>query len=167
MTPVFTTWEERFGRAATGEVRREALGEDLSATSAELLFPGTESLRTAIESMSGTTSYVPVLGETSGRVSKDITRIEFGAHVGILDWLTIGAMFPWTRTRANVDVAFVPDTLNGDLGLNPGAGSAAAASFLQARASAESNPQTNASQVCATSPGRPACTSATALATPA
>jgi hypothetical protein len=163
MTPVFTSWDSRFGRAATGEESREALGQDLTTPSAELLFPGAESLRTAIQSMSGTPAYAPLLGETSGRVSKDVTRIEFGAHIGVFDWLTVGAVLPWTRTRTSVDIGFQPET-PGDLGLNPGVSAAAVDAFLQALAGAEAGAQTNVTQVCGTSPGSPACESATALA---
>lgn len=165
MVPVFTRWESRFGRTAAGATDREQLGEDLTSGAAQTLFPGAESLRTAIEAMSGIAGYTAVLGETQARVAKDITRIEFGGHVGVFDWLTVGAVLPWTRTRTSVDVAFRPDTIAGDLGLNPTATSASAVtSFLQSLSSAASAAQTNASQVCGGSPGSGACTSAQALA---
>ncbi len=165
LSPVFTSWESRFGRTPTGATGREPLGQDLTTASAETLFPGAESLRAAVEAMSGTTGYSAVLGETQARVTKDITRIEFGGHVGVFDWLTIGAVLPWTRTRSSVDVAFRPDTIAGDLGHNPTAtGSSGVTSFLQALSSAESAAQTNATQVCGTAPGSGSCTSAQALA---
>jgi hypothetical protein len=165
LNPVFTTWESRFGRTATGETGREALGEDLTSAAAHTLFPGAESLRTAIESMAGISGYSPVLGETAARVSKDITRVELGASLGVFDWLSVGVVFPWTRTRSNVDVYLQADTLAGDLGLSPsvtdGGGVTA---FLQALSTAEASAQAYAAQTCASSPGSAACTAAQALA---
>jgi hypothetical protein len=166
MFPAFTSWGSRFGRTADGSTGEEELGEDLTSASAESLFPGTASLASAIESMSGTSGYTPVLGETTGRVTKDVTRVEFGGHVGVFDWLTIGAKLPWSRTRTNVDLAFRPDTLTGDLGLNPRAtNGAGVAAFLQALSAADAAAAANASTICASSPGSAACTSAQDLAT--
>jgi hypothetical protein len=165
MFPVYTSWDSRFGRTAAGVTGRESLGEDLTSASAESLFPGTASLVSAIESMRGSPGYTPVLGEATGRVRKDVTRIEFGGHIGVFDWLTIGAVLPWTRTNASVDVAFRPDTLAGDLGINPVATNGTGVNqFLQAVSAADAAAQANASQVCSMSPGSSACTSAQGLA---
>jgi hypothetical protein len=165
VSPVFTSWDSRFGRSSSGETRRERLGDDLTSTSAHALFPGAESLRSAIVAMSGSAGYTPMVGATSARVTQDITRIELGTHLGVFDWLTVGAVLPWTRTRTNLDVHFRPDTLGGDLGRNPTAtNSTGVTSFLQAVGAAEAAAQANASQVCATSPGSGACSSAQALA---
>lgn len=165
MFPVFTSWDSRFGRTADGVTGRESLGDDLTSDSAESVFPGTASLVSAIESMTGTAGYAPTLGTATGRVSKDITRVEFGGHIGVFDWLTVGAVLPWTRTRTNVDLYFVPDTINGDLGLNPAAANATAVnSFLQAISSAEASAQSDASAICAASPGSASCTASQALA---
>ena len=165
MFPVFTSWDSRFGQTDSGVTGRESLGDDLTTTSAESLFPGTASLIAAIESMSGASGYTPVLGETIGRVGKDVTRVEFGGHIGIFDWLTVGAVVPWTRTRTNVDVVFRPDTLAGDLGLNPTATDGVGVdAFLQALSTADAAAQANASSICGTLPGSPSCISAQGLA---
>ena len=165
LNPVFTTWESRFGRTGSGETGREDLGEDLTGAAAHTLFPGAESLRTAIASMTGIAGYAPLLGETVARVSKDITRVEFGGSLGIFDWLTIGVVLPWTRTRSNVDVYLQADTLGGDLGLSPSVTNGAGVTgFLQALASADASAQAYAIQTCASSPGSAACSSAQALA---
>jgi hypothetical protein len=165
VSPIFTSWGSRFGRLPSGETRREELGEDLTSAAAHALFPGADDLRSAVESMTGVAGYSPALGETHARITKDITRVEFGAHVGVFDWLTIGAMLPVSRARTNLDVWFRADTLAGDLGLNPGVTSGSSVSaFLTALANAESSAQTNATQVCTSSPGSAACTSAQTLA---
>ncbi|MEQ1857234.1 MAG: hypothetical protein ABL963_12215 [Longimicrobiales bacterium] len=165
LSPVFTSWESRFGRTATGVTGREDLGEDLTSASAHSLFPGAESLRAAVAALSGTAGYTPILGQAQTRVAQDITRVEFGGHVGVFDWLTIGAVLPWTRTRTSLDAHFRPDTVAGDLGRNPVATNAAGVTaFLQALSTAETAAQTNATQVCAGSPGSGACTNAQALA---
>jgi len=165
MFPEFESWDSRFGRTDAGVTGREALGDDLTSSSAETLFPGTVSLVSAIEAMSGLSTYSPTLGETSGRVTKDVTRIEFGGYIGVFDWLTVGAVLPWTRTRTNVDVYFRPDTTTGDLGLNPVATNGAeVSSFLQALGAADAAARANASQVCGASPGSASCLSAQGLA---
>lgn len=165
ISPVFTSWDARFGRAASGENRREPLGEDLTSSSAHTLFPGAASLHAAIAAMSGTASYSPVLGEAQARVTHDITRVEFGGHIGVFDWLTVGAVLPWTRTRTSLDAYFRPDTLAGDLGRNPTTTNAVGvSSFLSALSSARTASASSASAICAGSPGSGACTSAQALA---
>lgn len=165
MFPSYTRWDSRFGRTDMGETAREELGEDLTTSSAETLFPGSASLTTAIASLSGMPGYSPVLGETLGRVTKDVTRVDFGVHIGVFDWLTVGAVLPWLRTRTNVDVAFRPDTVGGDLGLNPVATDPTAVSaFLAAVSDAQADAAAYASQACASSPGSPTCMDAQALA---
>jgi len=165
VSPVFTSWDSRFGRDGA-TVREQRLGEDLTTTAADALLPGAEALRAAVEAMTGSAAYAPVFGETSARVTADVTRVELGAHLGVFDWLTVGVTVPIMRTRTNVDVWFRPDTITGDLGVNPAVtGAADVSSFLQALAAAETAAQTNATQVCASSPGSPACASAQALAT--
>jgi hypothetical protein len=160
VSPVFTSWDSRF--AAGGKQR---LGDDLTTTAAHTLLPGAEALRSAVEAMTGSAGYTPTFGETSARVTADVTRVELGAHLGVFDWLTIGVTVPITRTRTNVDVWFRPDTISGDLGVNPAvSGATGVSSFLQALATAETAAQTNATQVCGSSPGSPACASAQSLA---
>jgi len=165
VSPVFTSWDARFGRTANGTNGRERLGEDLTSSAAHTLFPGAESLRSAIAALSGAPGYAPVLGTTEARVTQDITRVDFGAHVGVFDWLTVGATLPWTRTRTSLDVWFRPDTLTGDLGRNPNLTNAVGvSSFLAALSTAQSAAQANAASVCSGSPGSGACNSAQALA---
>ncbi|MDF2696367.1 MAG: hypothetical protein K0S65_4750 [Labilithrix sp.] len=163
VSPIFTSWDSRFGRDGQGE-SEEALGQDLTTSAGHTLFPGIEALQSAIQAMNAAT-YTPVLGETQARVTADITRVELGGHIGLFDWLTVGAVLPFSRTRTNVDVWFRPDTIAGNLGLNPTVTSAAnVSSFLQALGAAETAARTNATQLCASGPGSPACTSAQALA---
>jgi len=165
MFPIYTSWESRFGRTAAGVTGEESLGEDLTSTSAESIFPGAASLASAIASMNGSAGYSPVLGTSVGRVTKDIQRVDLGGHIGIFDWLTVGAVIPIVRTRTNVDLYFTPDTVNGDLGLNPLAtNSGPVSSFLNALSSAEAAAQANASSVCGGAPGTAACSDAQALA---
>ncbi|HET9948230.1 MAG TPA: hypothetical protein VFQ22_04885, partial [Longimicrobiales bacterium] len=165
VNPIFTSWGSRFGEDASGARVREDLGDDLTAASALDLFPGAETLRASIATLTAMRDYAPVLGSTDARVTKDVTRVEFGAHLGVFDWLTVGAVLPWTRTRTSVDVQFRSDTLASDLGMSPTLTDPAAVSaFLSGLGAAESAARASADQTCAASPGSPECASALALA---
>ena len=162
--PRFTAWDARFGRAPDGSERKEDLGEDLTDSTALSLFPGIPTLAEMVGGMIGENGYTPVLGSSGGRISQDITRIDFGGDLGVFDWLTVGVVVPWVRTRTVVDVVFVPDTLNGDLGLNPSiTNSSAVDAFVLATGAAESAAQGNATAICGAGPSA-ACTAAQSLA---
>ena len=162
--PRFTSWDSRFGRAADGTERREALGEDLTDPTALSLFPGIATLTDLVGGLTGTSGYTPVLGSVQGRITQDITQVDFGGHFGVFDWLTVGVVVPWANSRTALDQAFVPDTLNGDLGLNPSiTNSAAVDAFISATMAAGASAAGNASAICGAGPG-PACTTAQGLA---
>lgn len=116
-SPVFESWDTRFGRGPEGELE-EALADDLTDPTTISLFPGVASLTGAVRDVTDT-SFDPVLGSTSALVRQEIVRADFGAAVGVFDWLTVGAVLPWTQTRTVIDVAFAPDTVNANIGLNP------------------------------------------------
>lgn len=170
MFPIHTRWESRFGITESGITQTEDLGFDLTSSSPETLFPGADALVSAIEELSsqvsGSAKYTPVLGETIGRVTQDVTRVNLGGHVGITDWLTVGGTLPLVRTRTNVDPGFRPDTLDGNLGLNPSNTNVSGVNlFLADVKNAEAAAQQNATQACSASPSSTSCTSAQALLT--
>ncbi|MDX1494340.1 MAG: hypothetical protein R3253_09795 [Longimicrobiales bacterium] len=161
-SPVFESWDTRFGRDAQGAVE-EKLGDDLTEPATVALFPGVASLASAVEAVTAT-SFDPVLGSTAGLVRRDVTRIEFGGHLGVTDWLTLGVVFPWTRTRAVIDVAFTPDTANATLGLNPSITEPGSVdSFLGSLSAAEASAASFAASECSAGPS-PSCTAAQDLA---
>jgi len=161
-SPVFDSWDTRFGRTAEGEIE-ERLGDDLTDPTTLSLFPGIASLTSAVREVTAS-SFDPVLGSTSSLVRQDVTRIEFGGHVGVFDWLTVGVVFPWTRTRTAIDVAFTPDTANANVGLSPRiSASTDVDSFLSSTASAETAAAAFASSECASGPGA-SCSAAQDLA---
>jgi len=148
-SPVFESWDSRFGRATDGSESVERLGADLTSPSALSLFPGIASLTEAVQALVAA-DFTPVLGSAEGFVRQDVTRVEFGAHIGVLDWLTIGAVVPWTQTRTTMDVFFTPDSTNANVGLNPAVTEpSAVASFLASAASASAQATTNAENACA------------------
>ena len=163
--PSFTTWDSRFGRALDGTEQREDLGSDLTDPTGVSLFPGIPALVQALEDFTSSTGYSPVLGSVQGRVTQDVTRIDFGGHLGVFDWLTIGVVVPWIRTRTALDQAFTPDTIGGaDLGMSPTLTNATAVDgYLLALSNAASAGEANASAVCGGGPSA-ACTAAQALA---
>jgi hypothetical protein len=147
---VLDAWDHRFGLLPDGTERIEALGDDLTDSTSLSLYPGMPTLRAALRGISGIADYEPVLGSTDGRVTQDVSRIEFGAHVGVLDWLTLGVVLPWVSTRTAVDVLFVPDTVLGDLGVNPSiTNPAAVGTFLESAAAADAQAAQYAAAACA------------------
>ena len=161
----FTGWDSRFGLLSDGTTREEALGDDLTTPEAASLFPGIATLTSSLEAITGTPGYVPVLGSTRALVTQDITRIDWGAHLGVTEWLTIGAVLPWMRTRTALEVVFRPDTIAGDLGLNPGVSDpGSVASFLFGVDDAVLSAQARATEECGAAPGGPACSDAQSLA---
>ena len=161
-SPVFESWDTRFGRGRTGDVE-ENLGDDLTDPTSLSLFPGIASLASAIEAASGT-PLDPTIGATSALIRQDITRIEFGGHLGVTDWLMVGAVVPWTRTRSTMDVAFTPDSANVNVGLNPVFSSPSTVDlFLSSTSAADAASAGYANAQCASGPS-PTCTAAQDLA---
>lgn len=163
VSPVFESWDSRFGGTPDGGESVERLGADLTSLSAVTLFPGIASLTEAVRAL-GDADFAPVLGSAAGFVRQDVTRVEFGAHIGVLDWLTIGAVVPWTQTRTTMDVFFTPDSTNANVGLNPAVTEPGAVeSFLTSAASASAQAAASAADAC--SAGASAeCTTAQDLA---
>jgi len=161
--PVFTSWDSRFGRAADGTSRVESLGDDLTDPTALSLFPGLSTLTRSVEDLTAI-PFDPALGASAASVQQDVTRIDFGGHVGVFDWLTVGVVVPWARTRSAIDVAFAPDSTNANLGLNPAfTSSAQVDAFLGSIDAADAAAQAYAAAECSSGPSA-ACTSAQALA---
>lgn len=162
--PIFTSWDRRFGLAPDGTERIEEVGDDLTSVNGISLFPGLPDLRSAIRDLGGLPTYNPTLGPTAGRVQQEMTSIEFGGEVGVFDWLTVGAVVPWNQTRTVIDVLHSPDTIGGDMGLNPIISDAAAVeSFLSSATTARNASQADADAICATGPSL-SCTNALDLA---
>src|SRR5690606_11083513 len=81
----------------------------------------------------------------------------------ITDWLTMGAVRPRVKTRTMVDLAFMPDSVGGDLGLNPVLTDPAAVQvFLGSFAIAASTAVARAEALCGAAD--PACAAAMDLA---
>ncbi len=161
--PNYTAWDSRFGRAPDGTEGIEQLGEDLTDPTALSLFPGIATLRNDVENLVGS-GFSPVLGSSEGRITQDVTRIDFGLHVGVFDWLTVGVVVPWVSPKTVVDDYFVPDSVNGNLGLNPTITNLAGVnSFLASTLVAEQLSIGNASTICGAGAGA-ACDAAQALA---
>ena len=167
--PSFTAWDSRFGESTQGGALisgEEALGSDLTDPSGATLFPAVADLESHLRALSGDGSYSGVLGATSGRVSQDVTRIDLGAHLGVFDWLTVGAVVPLVKTHTSVDVAVQQNGAGSDLGINPTASEAAEVlRFLDALSGAHSSSLAHAATLCSADPASGACSAAQSLAT--
>jgi hypothetical protein len=162
--PSFTAWDSRFGVAPDGTEREEELGGDLTDPTGLSIYPGASAMIGAVESIIGA-PYAPTLGDARGRVTQDVTRIDFGGHVGVFDWLTVGVVVPWMQTRTAVDLFFAPDSAGGsDLGISPAVTSGSSVqSYLTGLEGAASAAAANATTACAGGASA-TCTSAQALA---
>ncbi len=161
----FDSWESRFGRAPDGTEGVEQLGDDLTDPATWSLFPGFSDFRSSIRSLTGDAGYDPVLGETRGRVTQDVSTILWGGDLGVFDWLTVGGVIPWTRPRSAIDVAFTPPSDSVvDIGLNPLITSAGeTAGFLQSVSDASAGAAALEASACAGG-ATAACATAQALA---
>ncbi len=158
--PSYSTWDSRYG--LDGVV---PLGSDLTSTNAASLFPGVATLQQNLRSLTGSSTGFPsILGPVAARVSKDVDRLEFEARLGVFDWLTVGVTVPLVRARVPIDVAFRPDTVSGNLGLNPAAGSQDVQSLLAELAGANDAAQAAAKAACDADATSQSCSDATALA---
>jgi hypothetical protein len=160
---IFSRWDTRFGRLPDGSEPLEKLGQDLTDPTSLSLYPGMPTLQDAVQNVTGLADFDPILGSTDGRVTQDITTIDFGASVGVFDWLTLGAVLPWVQTRTVIDQYFAPDSINGNLGLNPTISNRSGVdSFLGSAATADVLAAQNALTACAPGPST-ACSDAQAL----
>lgn len=166
--PSFDSWNSRFGKRLEGGIlveEREPIGLDLTDDVGTSLFPGIAKLEEQIRALTGNPSYAGVLGAADGLVTHDVTRIDVGAHVGVLDWLTVGVVAPFVKNRTVFEVSFRPDSLSGDLGLNPRISNGAGVTgFLDALESAYNSVRAHAEALCANSSGSAACAHAESLA---
>ncbi len=159
--PSFTSWHSRFGLVSGADVVEE-LGSDLTDPTGKTLFPGLTTLEESLRELSGIPGYQATLGSTSADVAHDVTRWDLGVRVGVLGWLTVGAVVPYVKTNTALDVSFRPDSA-GALGLNPAAEGEQAVTTLLDRLSATADAAAaHAASVCAVDPG-PACDQAQAL----
>lgn len=161
---IFESWGDRFGRTLDGTESLEPLGQDLTDPTAFRLYPGLSSLQSQLRSLGAGPEYAPVLGSSSGTVTHDRTTIDWGIEVGVFDWLTVGGTLPWVRPRTAIDLYLIPDTIAGDLGLNPTLSDPTnSAAFLGSSATAASSTQAAADAECAGGVTA-ACATAQALA---
>jgi hypothetical protein len=167
-TTSFTSWDARFGRRDEGGSlveEKEDLGSDLTDPIGTSLFPTIRTLEEQIRAMTADPSYSSVLGSIQGRVAHDVTRIDFGAHLGVFDWLTLGVVIPWMKTRTSLATAVRVDSASADLGLNPTVTDAdAVISFLDGAEAAASAAMDRAAGLCGADPGSADCSSAQTLA---
>lgn len=164
-TPSFTSWDSRYepDPATDGaDAGEEPLGSLLTSPTGTGLFPGVDLLARELQALTGVEPSSLLLGETQGMVTQDVTRLDFSAHVGVFDWLTVGGTLPWVKTRTAVELAYRP-ALDANLGVTPAATDPdAVASYLQSLAGVADLAEARARDLCAGS--GPGCDDAEALA---
>jgi hypothetical protein len=115
VSPTFDLWSNRFGvRTEGGTVIEEVepLGFDLER------FPiPIASLQQSLRAALGDPSLTLAVGSARAVLSRDRTRIAFGAALGVFDWLTIGASVPIVKART--EIAFDYRAGGASVGANP------------------------------------------------
>lgn len=164
-TPAFTSWDSRFTTGAEGGpdgTGEEPLGLALNTATGLPLFPGVASLAEELEALAQVPPSALTIGETRGSVTRDVTRLDFSLHLGVFDWLTLGATLPWVKTRTALELAFRP-ALDANLGITPAVTEAQAVDgYLQSLADAAAGAAGRAEEICAQ--GGTDCASAQDLA---
>lgn len=161
-TPSFTSWDRRWTVDEGGSVVEEPLGSALSTPGGLSLFPGVATLAEELEALAQVPPSSLKLGETRGSVTRDVTRLDFGLHVGVFDWLTVGATLPWVKTRTALELGYRP-ALDASLGVTPSVTAAQAVTgYLQGLGDAASTAESRAETIC--SAGGTDCSSAQDLA---
>ncbi|MHB1193845.1 MAG: hypothetical protein ACYC6F_12460 [Longimicrobiales bacterium] len=161
--PSISFWDTRYGIGADGKDVEEALGMDLTDERAVGLFPGITTLEETLRSLSGDAGFEGRVGSTVGRLSKEVTRLDFGLRIGVFEWLTVGASVPYVRGRSTLAFAFRADS-TANLGLNPAsAGGQGVSDLLSALGEAAVAADSRATSLCAAGSSAE-CSDATALA---
>jgi hypothetical protein len=160
--PSVSYWDTRYGIGSDGKDVEEALGMDLTDERGVGLFPGITTLEETLRSLSGDAAFRGRVGSTVGRLSQEVTRLDFGLRIGVFDWLTVGASVPYVRGRSTLDFAFRADSA-ANLGLNPASSGQGVSDLLTGLGDAAVAADARARTVCAGG-ATAACTSATALA---
>ncbi len=165
VTPSFTSWDSRFGLREEGGATvegEEPLSDDLTRSSAATLFPGVAFLEEDLAALTELSDPALTLGSTRGAVTQNVTRVDFSAHLGVFDWLTVGATLPWVKTRTAVDLYF-RSAEGANLGLSPTIDdNEAVSAYVGALSEAATAARARAEGLC--SGGGEGCGSAQALA---
>lgn len=150
VTPTFSSWGQRYGLNASGGTEVQSLGADLTDPNGTAPFAGMSLLESNLAKLTGQSGFTPKLGALSGTVTKNATRVEAAARLGVFDWLTIGAMVPYVRTRTAIDIAFRADSAGANLGVSPAVTNPSAVSaLLSALGGALTAAQAHADSACA------------------
>jgi len=160
--PSVSSWDARYGIGSDGAEVEEPLGTDLTDSRAVGLFPGISSLEETLRSLSGDASFEARVGSTVGRLTQEVTRLDFGLRIGVFDWLTVGATLPYVRGRSTLDFAFRPDSA-ANLGLNPASSGEGVSALLTGLGEAAVAADEHAQAACAGG-STTTCAAATALA---
>ncbi len=153
--------DERFGRRVEGgslikEV--EPLEFDfVDAAVGTRLFPAFEDLEADLATAAGTTIMPVVLGRTRAVLTRDEVWLPIRLDVGLLDWLTVGAMVPFSRRRAEFATSIQTD--GADVGVPP----ATAGDFLGEVSTANSALTGIVAGLCTADPLSPECSQAADL----
>jgi hypothetical protein len=121
--PVFWGWDSRYGLRTEGsqtieevELLASDLAQDPLGSSA---IPHLRELETSLSDALMDPGYRLSLGVSQANLDQSRLTFPFRLELGVTDWLTLGAMVPFVRTRSEVYFALEADSITGDMGLTP------------------------------------------------
>ena len=153
--------DERFGRRVEdGSLIKEVEPLEFDFVDAAVgtrLFPAFEDLEADLATAAGTTIMPVVLGRTRAVLTRDEVWLPIRLDVGLLDWLTVGAVVPFSRRRAEFATSIQTD--GADVGVPP----ATAGDFLGEVSTANSALTGIVAGLCTADPLSLECSQATDL----
>ena len=153
--------DKRFGQRTEGGSlveKKEPLGFDFEDTTVGTrLFPALQIQEADLATAAGVPIAPSVLGETRAVLTKDAVWLPIRVDLGVLDWLTVGGMFPFSRRRAEFGTSYL------ETGANVGSRPGEYIDFLGAVSTANAALTSVTNSLCTADPSGSACMQATSL----
>ena len=118
--PSFWTWASRYGVGPSGEDLVEELGLDLtSGALGSQALPDLVDLEASLAEALGDASYAVNLGVSQAFIDQSRLVFPFRLDIGITDWLTVGAMAPWSGPGQSCCSSWMPTRQRPPMALAP------------------------------------------------
>lgn len=164
----YSTFSGRYGSPsarAGASTALEELAAGFSGPAGTRVFPALSAFEEAVGAATGQ-AYAMSLGSMETVMAKSSATLRASLDAGVLDWLSVGAMAPLSRSETEFEMHFAADSVAGpNAGFSPAAdGGSSVATFLSALGSSIGAFDAFRARTCSDGPDSAACRDATALA---